>query len=473
MDGATHGFTIRWIRALLPHTHVRTEVHHEVDVRTNVHHDVDEGLSVPNVHRDVEEGLSVLELLKKIFDMQRDFQSRITAVEQFVNHHKTSKTGSDSHVTNVFSNSMKFDHHTEIPHNRVALMKKITDMEVEFQRRITSIEDFLKIPRSPNLEKTSNVVSKKKYHLGSDVKAGNKESMCVDSSVKTSCATDINANNVHNDSMDFDHDPKVSSKNCEVPLAGAEKIAVDALMKIINFDIPKESPIQPMVIETPVEGYKSGETSKSMISETQSHTCDSVEEANDAKVQREAKASKYHVSPYTIQPESAQKNHKVRARNKKVKKRCLPLTAHDGKVIPDWKEMPCCFVDGVTYGVPWFSESVEKVYFPINAEDNHWVLAEFHIRSGVITFYDSLPSKNLIVEDRKWWLDARQLYVDKLPNLLIQIEVMEKKNIDPSNYSISYQLLNNLPLEVSNPTQAGLAYREHLTDFFWKYKIAK
>ncbi|GKF17622.1 hypothetical protein Tco_0062540, partial [Tanacetum coccineum] len=83
-------------------------------------------------------------------------------------------------------------------------MKKITDMEVEFQRRITSIEDFLKIPRSPNLEKPS---------CGSDVKAGNKESMCVDSSVKTSCATDINENNVHNDSMDFDHDPKVVEQN--------------------------------------------------------------------------------------------------------------------------------------------------------------------------------------------------------------------------------------------------------------------
>ncbi|GKA83186.1 ulp1 protease family, C-terminal catalytic domain-containing protein [Tanacetum coccineum] len=92
-----------------------------------------------------------------------------------------------------------------------------------------------------------------------------------------------------------------------------------------------------------------------------------------------------------------------------------------------------------------FNEKLKRVYFPINAEDNHWVLAEFHIRSGVITFYDSLPSKNLIVEDRKWWLDARQLYVDKLPNLLIQIEVMEKKNIDPSNYSISYQYDVNVP----------------------------
>nr|GFC82711.1 hypothetical protein [Tanacetum cinerariifolium] len=61
---------------------------------------------------------------------------------------------------------------------------------------------------------TSNVAAEcmsidKNPSCGSDVKAGNKESMCVDSSVKTSCATDINENNVNNDSMDFDHDPNV------------------------------------------------------------------------------------------------------------------------------------------------------------------------------------------------------------------------------------------------------------------------
>ncbi|GJX18192.1 ulp1 protease family, C-terminal catalytic domain-containing protein [Tanacetum coccineum] len=135
--------------------------------------------------------------------------------------------------------------------------------------------------------------------------------------------------------------------------------------------------------------------------------------------------------------------------------------------------LPCCYVDGVTYGVPWFADSVEKAYFPINGEDNHWVLAELHIRSGVITLYDSLPPQNTLVESREWWLDTRKCYAEKFPKLLIESEVMAKKNIDPSTYSITYRLLNNLSLEVSNPTQAGLAYRERLTDFFWKYKIPK
>ncbi|GJU71120.1 hypothetical protein Tco_1262525, partial [Tanacetum coccineum] len=120
----------KWWRMSLEYFHnmSKAKVHREVDVRINVYLDVDEGLSVPDVHHDVEEGLSVRVILKKISDMQRDFQSRITTVEQFT---------FDSHVTNVFSNSMEFDNHDfssliENPHNRVALMKKITDMKVEF-----------------------------------------------------------------------------------------------------------------------------------------------------------------------------------------------------------------------------------------------------------------------------------------------------------------------------------------------------
>nr|GEV66665.1 reverse transcriptase domain-containing protein [Tanacetum cinerariifolium] len=73
-----------WWRMSLEYFHnvSKAKVHHEVDVRTNVHHDVDEGLSVPYVHHDFEEGLSIPEPLKKISDMQRDFQSRITALMQ-------------------------------------------------------------------------------------------------------------------------------------------------------------------------------------------------------------------------------------------------------------------------------------------------------------------------------------------------------------------------------------------------------
>ncbi|GJS31539.1 ulp1 protease family, C-terminal catalytic domain-containing protein, partial [Tanacetum coccineum] len=283
----------------------------------------------------------------------------------------------------------------------------------------------------------------------------------------------------------------------------------------------------------------SSETSKSSTTNPQSHMY--VEECNDDKVRRDAKMSKYLLSPFMIPPESTQRVHKLRPRNKKTKKMGMRLTARDGKFIPEWTEdlfrpkhapktqtivpteisvmlqenkdqcfyfpwmessivssvfwerllgigterrgwlsdthldiwvlymwryrpaqadwaiagpffntfmlgdkLSCCYVDGVTYGVPWFADFA---YFPINGEDNHWVLVELHIRSGVITLYDSLPPQNTLVESREWWLDTRKCYAKKIPKLLIESEVMAKKNIDPSTYSITYRLLNNLSLE--------------------------
>ncbi|GJS07650.1 phospholipase-like protein [Tanacetum coccineum] len=86
-------------------THVSTDDDRDVDLSPDVHHDVDDrdvDLS-PDVQHDVDEGLSVQDLTKKIFHMHWDFQSRITAIEQAVNQHKTSEIGSDSDGSNVFS----------------------------------------------------------------------------------------------------------------------------------------------------------------------------------------------------------------------------------------------------------------------------------------------------------------------------------------------------------------------------------
>ncbi|GKA43377.1 phospholipase-like protein [Tanacetum coccineum] len=160
-----------WWKSSLEYFHnvSNAKVSREVHVRTDVHHYVDEGLSVQD-------------LVKKIGDMQREFQSPITAVEQYVNQHKTSSTANDSPVDNVFSDTRDFDHDslsrfTENLVNRAALMNKITDMRTDFQRRITSIEQYLKISTSSNVEKTS-------------------------------FESDVDTKNVDNHSMDFDHDPK-------------------------------------------------------------------------------------------------------------------------------------------------------------------------------------------------------------------------------------------------------------------------
>ncbi|GKA65235.1 hypothetical protein Tco_0764942 [Tanacetum coccineum] len=174
-----------WWKSSLEYFHnvSNAKVLREVHVSTDVHHYV-------------YEGLSVAELVKKIGDMQRDFQSRITAVEQYVKHHKTSSIGNDSPLNNVFSDTMEFNHDsfgsfTENPDHRVALMNKIMNMGVEFQRHITSIKKYLKISTSSNVEKASNVVEEcmevdKNPSCGSDnhVKHGDKQSMYVDRHVK-------------------------------------------------------------------------------------------------------------------------------------------------------------------------------------------------------------------------------------------------------------------------------------------------
>ena len=81
--------------------------------------------------------------------------------------------------------------------------------------------------------------------------------------------------------------------------------------------------------------------------------------------------------------------------------------------------------------------------------------------------------------------------------MLKETEVMSRKKIDQENYKISfkyaenvprqggiygdcgiwvminlYRLTHNLSLEVENPSLVGLAYRERLSDFFWKYKMS-
>ncbi|GJZ46209.1 phospholipase-like protein [Tanacetum coccineum] len=46
------------------------------------------------------------------------------------------------------------------------------------------------------------------------------------------------------------------------------------------------------------------------------------------------------------------------------------------------------FLNGHMYPLPWIA--VEKVYFLVNEPKEHWCLTELEIRTGVVTFYDSL-----------------------------------------------------------------------------------
>ncbi|GKC52963.1 hypothetical protein Tco_1075708, partial [Tanacetum coccineum] len=145
----------------------------------------------------------------------------------------TSSIGYDSPLNNVFNDTMEFDHDSfsrfiENPDDRAALINKITDMRVDFQRFITAIEQYLKISTSFNVEKTSNVVQdcmdvdkNPSYGSDNDVKTSDSvesdvdyqnvdnESMDFDHDPKTSFESDVDTKNVNNDSMDVDDDPKV------------------------------------------------------------------------------------------------------------------------------------------------------------------------------------------------------------------------------------------------------------------------
>nr|GEX82484.1 phospholipase-like protein [Tanacetum cinerariifolium] len=130
-----------------------------------------------------------------------------------------------------------------------------------------------------------------------------------------------------------------------------------------------------------------------------------------------------------------------------------------------------------------------QVYFPLNEPNIHWSLAELHITSGVITFYDGLgPGKEL--EERDWWENLRKYLSLKIPTLMTLHGVFQKKDIDPEHYTITfkqaqnasrhglyygdygvwvcillYRLSFNISLEVRDLVHIALAYQEQLTAF--------
>nr|GEV62144.1 phospholipase-like protein [Tanacetum cinerariifolium] len=57
--------------------------------------------------------------------------------------------------------------------------------------------------------------------------------------------------------------------------------------------------------------------------------------------------------------------------------------------------IPFWYADGTSYKVAW--SDVDKVFMPINETDQHWCLAQLHIRTRVVTFYESG-----ITYDPKW-----------------------------------------------------------------------
>ncbi|GJV37944.1 phospholipase-like protein [Tanacetum coccineum] len=142
----------------------------------------------------------------------------------------------------------------------------------------------------------------------------------------------------------------------------------------------------------------------------------------------------------------------------------------------------------------WSMRDVKQVFIPINEPKRHWSLAQFHIQSGNVTFYDSQKTYDL--EFRPWYVKMRSCLESKLPVVLQQTGVFASKGIDPTRYSIKftnaqnvpkqggvfgncgvfvylflYRLAHGIPLDVEDPIQTALAYREKMVQLFFEHKI--
>ncbi|GJX65151.1 phospholipase-like protein, partial [Tanacetum coccineum] len=107
--------------------------------------------------------------------------------------------------------------------------------------------------------------------------------------------------------------------------------------------------------------------------------------------------------------------------------------------------------------------------FPVNEPKTHWCLAELEIRTGVVTFYDSLGWAG--GSRRRWWRQIKKLLPKKLTVYLVMHGIFESKGISADDYKITYKLCRNLPLTVDDPLKIALAYRERMLEYFWSHKI--
>nr|GEV48784.1 hypothetical protein [Tanacetum cinerariifolium] len=96
-------------------------------------------------------------------------------------------------------------------------------------------------------------------------------------------------------------------------------------------------------------------------------------------------------------------------------------------------DIPGWVCNGVTYPVMW--ADVEKVFFSINEPKKHYCLGVLHIRTGVITLYDSLYSE--AVETRKWWIKIRKAFKKYIPPYLQERGILDAKGITLESYNIN------------------------------------
>ncbi|GJU77374.1 ulp1 protease family, C-terminal catalytic domain-containing protein [Tanacetum coccineum] len=124
-------------------------------------------------------------------------------------------------------------------------------------------------------------------------------------------------------------------------------------------------------------------------------------------------------------------------------------------------EVPFWPANGVKYPVPW--TEVDRVFIPINEPKKHYCLAVLHIMSGVITLYDSLGVP--LIDYRDWWKKMGLAVEAVIPTYLDECGVLKAKCISIETYKNLFVITDH------DLTHLGLAYREHMVDYLWKYRI--
>nr|GEZ28463.1 transposase, MuDR, MULE transposase domain protein [Tanacetum cinerariifolium] len=78
-----------------------------------------------------------------------------------------------------------------------------------------------------------------------------------------------------------------------------------------------------------------------------------------------------------------------------------------------------------------------QVYFPFNELKQHWCLAQLEIRTGVVTFYDSLDWASR--SRRHWWRRMKKVLPEKLTlYLLMHGFGVRPDTLDPTIIKVSY-----------------------------------
>ncbi|GKB89759.1 ulp1 protease family, C-terminal catalytic domain-containing protein [Tanacetum coccineum] len=143
--------------------------------------------------------------------------------------------------------------------------------------------------------------------------------------------------------------------------------------------------------------------------------------------------------------------------------------------------------NGIKYPVPW--TEVDRFFIPINEPKTHYCLAVLHIMSGVITLYNSLGVPP--IEKRDWWKEMRLAFQSVIPTYLDKCGVLKAKGLSLETYKVKFEVPANVPIQGKHtgdcgvwvcyflyrlcqnfsinidhePTQVGLAYREHMLDY--------